>query len=170
MSSDFPKHGVLLLVIPAFCTKSDYLGHSTRSSTGLASYAKDFFSINLNFLFERSVPGIGRSCPRRRRQNCSCNSNLPVVATSRILGAKFEKSEISLEAPRMARIQNLKPLGVPGGERLKGHGFETRSFADPFAACPHGFAFYLADPSRSVHGGIGVKNRANQKTKVSPLW
>jgi hypothetical protein len=49
----FPDHGVLLLVIPAFYTKSDYLV-SMRSSTGSASYAKDFFSINLNLLFDLS--------------------------------------------------------------------------------------------------------------------
>jgi hypothetical protein len=31
------------------------------------------------------------------------------------------------------------------------HEFETRSFPESLAACPRGFAFYLADPIASVH-------------------
>jgi len=38
------------------------------------------------------------------------------------------------------------------GKILNNHGFETRSSPDSLAACPRGFAFYLADPVGSVHG------------------
>jgi hypothetical protein len=31
------------------------------------------------------------------------------------------------------------------------HEFETRSFPESLAACPRGFAFYLADPIGSAH-------------------
>jgi hypothetical protein len=50
----------------------------------------------------------------------------------------------------MARIQNLKPLGVRGGERLNDLGSETRSSPDSLAARACGFAFYFPDPVGSV--------------------
>jgi hypothetical protein len=56
------------------------------------------------------------------------------------------------------------------GENLNNHGFETRSSPDSLAACPGGFAFYLADPVGSIRGGHGVKNRSKPgKTKVAAL-
>jgi hypothetical protein len=75
------------LVIPAFCTKSDYLVTAREVLTGSASYAKDFFSINLNLLFD-----LSRSSPKIR-------------------GAKF--GERSQQLPSRRTSARLLPVEKP---------------------------------------------------------